>query len=56
MDNAHSWITAWQLLAPVTMAVFAIVMMKYLSRHWAADTVRRTVRVVSNLGKGGGRS
>jgi hypothetical protein len=56
MNSAHSWIAAWQSLAPVTMAVFAIVMMKWLSRHWADQTVRRTARVVSNLGKGGGHS
>jgi hypothetical protein len=56
MNGAHSWITAWQSLAPLTTAVFAIVMMKWLSNHWAAATVRRTARVVSRLGRGGSHS
>jgi hypothetical protein len=49
MHDATSWLAAWQSIAPVFAGVFMIVMMKWLSRHWAAGTIARTARVVSRL-------
>jgi hypothetical protein len=36
-------------MAPVFAGVVMIVVMKWLSRHWAAGTIARTARVVSRL-------
>ena len=49
MHDATSWLTAWQSMAPVFAGVVMIVVMKWLSNHWAAGTIARTARVVSRL-------
>jgi hypothetical protein len=49
MHDATPWLAVWQSIAPVFAGVFMIVMMKWLSHHWAAGTIARTARVVSRL-------
>jgi hypothetical protein len=49
MHDATSWLAAWQSMAPVFAGVVMIVVMKWLSHHWAAGTIARTARVVSRL-------
>ena len=49
MHEAGSWIAMSQSLAPILTGIFMIVMMKWLSHHWTATTMARTVRVTSRL-------
>ncbi len=49
MQDARSWFAAWQSMAPILTGIFMIVIMKSMSRHWAAATLARTARVASKL-------
>jgi hypothetical protein len=49
MHEAATWIATSQSVAPILAGISMIVMMKWLSRHWTAATMARTVRVTSRL-------
>jgi hypothetical protein len=49
MQDARSWVATWQSLAPLLTGVVVIMMMKWVSHHWAAAALERTVRVASKL-------
>ena len=55
MHEAANWIAMSQMFAPILAGISMIVMMKWLSHHWTAATMTRTVRVTSKLPRSRGR-